>query len=109
MRATFIQYGDFKEAHLRLVGGGGETYHAQRHSVDFVNALALAGNSVTVISVGAAVRYRDKLDTGVETIGVNLYSDVSLRELTTIVDETSPTCLILRTPQRSGTGVWFGP
>ena len=100
MRVTFVQYGDFKEAHERFQAGGPETYYAQRHSVDFVNGLVGPGRSISVICIGVATPYRAMLESGVEVIGVTRERRPDIRGLTELVASTDPTHLILRTPIR---------
>lgn len=57
MRLAFVQFGDFHAATTRLDDSGEETFHAQRHSVDYVHGLADRLEAVCVLAVNCPDAY----------------------------------------------------
>ena len=94
-RIVFVQHGDFREAALRLASGGGETFHAQRYSMEIVERLAAETALTAVVRVGRGDVYRERLEAGVEAIGLG--DDAELHGL---LAELRPTHVVLRTPER---------
>lgn len=100
-RLTIVQSaGDYRDAALRLAGGGAETYRAQRYTVDFVGALAQRLAAVTTIVGWTDERHDEMLPNGVRAIGAGFSSGANGRELVKLVAETDPDLLILRSPVR---------
>ncbi len=102
MRIVFLQHGDYAEAYNRFKDGGGETYYAQRYSVDFVEDLA---EKTEFVGVCANIGNRRE-----ETvIKENLISmrippkpggDVDEPAVIDLLKTWRPTHLVLRTPSR---------
>lgn len=51
MRIAIVQFGDYREAYLRLKATGKETYYAQKYSVDFVEGLSRRAEFVGVCAM----------------------------------------------------------
>ncbi len=101
-RLTFVQYaGDFREAALRLAGGGAETYRGQRYTVDYVEGLASTMASVATIAGMTDTAYDEKLPSGTRTIGGGFKGRVPGRALMRLVAKTRPDIMVLRTPARA--------
>lgn len=100
MRITFIQTGDFRAAAHRIAQTGEEVYHAQRHSMAIVERLAKECEHVSVICTSAKTPYAEKLDSGVMTYGLFMYSGrgKDMSGLSALLGETAPTHVILRLP-----------
>ncbi|MEX2217207.1 MAG: glycosyltransferase, partial [Phycisphaerales bacterium] len=94
---AFIQFGDYAEAYERLSRGGEETYYAQRQSVDFVTELRRRVPRVLVMWVGGRAAPRT-LDTGVETVGFEVYGRDSIGAGTDYLKGWGATHAVLRTP-----------
>ena len=71
-RLLFVQYGDYLEAAVRFAEGGGETYAAQRYTVDFVGELAKRLERVTVLTFSRDYPLQ-QAPNGVYCEGVELY------------------------------------
>lgn len=70
-RVAFVQNGDFRAAARRLEAGLGETYDAQRDSMEFVERLAAATALTAVISADSEDPHEaDPLPSGVVSIGL---------------------------------------
>jgi glycosyltransferase involved in cell wall biosynthesis len=71
-RLVLVQHGDYAEAVRRFEEGGGETYFAQRYTVDFVGSLTQYFGSVVVVTL-----WQDLPETvtsnGVTCAGIRLY------------------------------------
>lgn len=89
--------GDYKEAYIALKNGGGETYHAQQYSVDFLGELAEKNISVTTIVCITVNYYDELLDNGVRAIGLgseNADETVVWQK----IQEIKPTHILFTTP-----------
>lgn len=64
MRLAFVQYGDYRDAYRRFQQGGGETYYAQRYSVNFVANLRSRADFVGVCSTLGGESYEEELAPG---------------------------------------------
>lgn len=73
-RLLFVQFGDYLDAVLRFAQGGGETYAAQRYTVDFVAELAKHVERVTVLTFSRDYPLQ-QAPNGVYCAGVELYRD----------------------------------
>lgn len=100
MRLAFVQHGDYAETVGRFARGLGETYYAQRYSVEFVAGLAHDCAEVCVICVTAGP-YDVTLPTCVRAIGIPRRGDrVDEGTLFGTLERLAPTHLILRSPLR---------
>ena len=100
MRVVFVQNGDFRAAEQRIRSGIGETYHAQRYSMEVVERMAPQASLAAVICINAEETHDEILPSGVHSIG---FQDTWLHErlLETIItrlEELQPTHLVLRLP-----------
>lgn len=100
MRVAIIQFGDFREGYERLNAGGGETYYAQRYSVDYVVRLARHAGFVGVCGMLGEKSYETELEPGLSTACVPLRNGrVDVGRTTAILDRWEPDRLILQTPE----------
>lgn len=101
MRLLIVQFGDYAEAENRFARGLGETYYAQKYTVDFVAALAKSGHAVKAVSLLADVP-TCKLPSGVESAGIRLYPGrfrrVRTSSLIRIAEAWNPSHLVLGSP-----------
>lgn len=94
---TIVQYtGDFREAALRLAEGGGETYRAQRYSVEFVEDMAQRFKSVTTIAGFTAEAYSTMLPSGAKAVGAGFNNAWDSRKVIDLLKKTEPDAIILR-------------
>ena len=98
MRVVFVQNGDFRAAEQRIRSGIGETYDAQRYSMEVVERMAPQASLVAVICINAEETHDEILPSGVHSIG---FQDTWLHEraLETIItrlEDLLPTHLVLR-------------
>lgn len=101
MRLLFVQYaGDYREAAQRLAAGGGETYYAQRYSVDAVAEIGKTTEEVTVLCCMTKEPYNEVLHNGVRAIGAGFDKDIQINKLIKLIEEQRPTHLIIRTAIR---------
>lgn len=100
MRLGFVQYGDYREAYLRLQDGGAESYYAQRYSVEAVEALSHRLSFVGVCSLQPDEPYHAALSDTLAAAGVPLLAGARMaeRRICEVLDEWRITHLILRTP-----------
>lgn len=96
-RILFVQFGDFKEAYLRLRDGGAETYRNQKRTVDWVASLA-SGAICTTLAIGRHT-YKDQLAENLWTIGIERQA-LNRRMIRALFDDVQPTHVVLRTPNR---------
>jgi glycosyltransferase involved in cell wall biosynthesis len=101
-RLLIIQFGDYAEGARRLASGGEENYLGQRYTVDYVAALAAAGNQVRVIAIGQDATL-ERLPSGVESVGFRLYRPgrfhrPPVRDLIRMAADWHPTHLLLQVP-----------
>lgn len=98
-RVTFVQYaGDFAEAELRLASAHPENYRSQRYTVELVQDLAKRHESITVVTGLTDIKYDVVLPSGVRAIGAGFSHTWDGSIIQRIIDYTSPTHVILRTP-----------
>ncbi len=101
MRLLILQFGDYGEAARRLEAGGGETYYAQRFTVEYVAGLARAGAAVRVLALGADAPL-ERLASGVESAGLALHRGgplgPRLGALLRAVAAWAPSHLLLQVP-----------
>ena len=101
MRLLFVQYaGDYREAFQRFAAGGGETYYAQKYSVDAVTDIAKQIEEVTVLCCMTKEPYNEVLENGVRAIGAGFDKDIQINTLLKLIEERKPTHLIVRTAKR---------
>jgi glycosyltransferase involved in cell wall biosynthesis len=101
MRLLFVQYaGDYREAFQRFAAGGGETYYAQKYSVDAVTDIAKQIEEVTVLCCMTKEPYNEVLENGVRAIGAGFDKDIQINTLLKLIEEQKPTHLIVRTAKR---------
>ncbi|HEY9859541.1 MAG TPA: glycosyltransferase [Candidatus Obscuribacterales bacterium] len=101
MRLLFVQYaGDYREAFQRFAAGGGETYYAQKYSVDAVTDIAKQVEEVTVLCCMTKEPYNEVLENGVRAIGAGFDKDIQINTLLKLIEEQKPTHLIVRTAKR---------
>ncbi len=91
--------GDYKETYIRLKNGGGETYHAQRYSVNFLGKLVENNITVTTLVCITANQYDDLLDNGVRAIGLG-DTIANERVIWEKINEIKPTHILFTTPLR---------
>lgn len=101
MRLLFVQYGgDYREAAQRLAQGGGETYYAQKYSVDSVAAIGKKIEEVIVLCCMTKEPYNEILENGVRAIGAGFNQEIKVKKLIKLIEEQNPTHLIVRTAIR---------
>ena len=89
--------GDYKNVFLTLKNGGGETYHAQRYSVNFLGELVKLNIFVTTIVCITETYYDECLDNGVRAIGLGA-KIVDENVIWQKINEIKPTHLLFTTP-----------
>lgn len=100
MRVVFVQTGDFRAADGRIRNGLGETYHAQKYSMEVVERLAAQVPLAAVICTNAEEPHDEVLSSGVRSIGLD---DIwqhrrPFKAVTEQLEMLAPTHLILRFP-----------
>ncbi len=101
MRLLMVQYaGDYREAVQRFAEGGGETYYAQKYSVDAVAEIGKQIEEAAVLCCMTAEPYNEVLPNGVRAIGAGFNRDILVKKLIKLIEEQNPTHLIVRTPIR---------
>ncbi len=99
MRLLMVQYaGDYRETVEHFAKGGGETYYAQKYSVDAVAEIAKTIEEAAVLCCLTQERYDEVLSNGVRAIGAGFNSRVRNKTLIELIKEQKPTHLIVRTP-----------
>lgn len=99
-RVVFVQTGDFRAATERISCGAGETFHAQKYSMEVVERLAQNSALAAVLCINAEARHDEVLPSGVRSIGLeNIWRqkkpfDAVMAQL----DRLSPTHVVLRIP-----------
>ncbi len=106
MRIAILQHGDYAEAYNRFKNGGGETYYAQRYSVDFVEKLADQAEFVGICANIGERREEVALKDNLISACMPPKPGGGVHEEAVIDLFTSwrPTHLILRTPARKVLG-----
>jgi glycosyltransferase involved in cell wall biosynthesis len=98
MRVVFLQYGDYGDAYRRFQTGGPETYRDQRHTVNFVAALAPEHE---VATIAVCERHHDEeLAPGLRSIGLSSDLFWDHRRLWPLLDRLDPEAIVCRTPNR---------
>ena len=101
MRLLIVQYaGDYRETVQRFVAGGGETYYAQKYSVDAVAEIGKEIEEAAVLCCMTKEPYNEILDNGVRGIGAGFSGKIDSKKLLRIIEENNPTHLVVRTPLR---------
>jgi glycosyltransferase involved in cell wall biosynthesis len=99
-RIVFVQNGDFRAAAERIASGAGETFHAQKYSMEVVERLAAHAALVAVLCVNAEAPHDETLPSGVRSIGLdNIWRQK--RPFDAVIaplDRLAPTHLVLRMP-----------
>lgn len=99
MRLLIVQYaGDYREAVQRFAEGEGETYYAQKYSVDAVAEIGKQIEEAAVLCCMTAEPYNEVLENGVRAIGAGFDRDIQEKKLINLIEELHPTHLIVRTP-----------
>jgi glycosyltransferase involved in cell wall biosynthesis len=100
LRIVFVQTGDFRAADNRISSGIGETYHAQKYSMEIVERLVSEASQVSVLCVNTEEPHDETLDSGVQSIGLqNIWlKRKPFNSVIARLDELLPTHLILRLP-----------
>jgi len=101
MRLLILQYaGDYREAVQRFAEGGGETYYAQKYSVDAVAEIGKQIEEVVVLCCHTAEPYNEVLQNGVRAIGAGFKKEIQVKNLINLLEKQDPTHLIVCTPIR---------
>jgi glycosyltransferase involved in cell wall biosynthesis len=101
MRLLMVQYaGDYRETVQRFAEGGGETYQAQRYSVEAVAEIAKRIEEAAVLCCMTAEPYDEVLQNGVRAIGAGFKTKIEGKHLIKLIEKQNPTHLIIRTPIR---------
>jgi len=101
MRLLMVQYaGDYREAVERFAEGKGETYYAQKYSVDAVAEIGKLMEEVTVICCLTTEPYNQVLANGVRAIGAGFQGKIQIKNLLRLIEEQNPTHLVMCTPIR---------
>ncbi len=100
MRITFLQHGNYAATVERFSKGLGETYYAQRYSVEYVADLASKYDDVSVITLNGPGGER-LLSNGVYWVGLDQTASSSPNSIIQVIEGRSPTHLILRCPVSS--------
>lgn len=99
MRVLIVQYaGDYREAVERLEKGEGETYYAQKYSVEAVAEIGKTIEEAAVLCCLTQERYDEVLSNGVRAIGAGFNSKIAIKPLIQLIEKQNPTHLIVRTP-----------
>lgn len=101
MRVLIVQYaGDYREAYYRFAQGGGETYYAQKYSVDFVAQLGQQIDQMGVLCCMTASPYDEMLSSRVRAIGAGFQDAIDIQQTIRLIEQFQPTHLILAIPDR---------
>ncbi len=101
MRLLILQFnGDYREAFNRFEAGAGETYYAQKYSVDMVDKLGQQVEQIGVLCCITAESYDEVLSNGVRAIGAGFQGAVDFEQIVQRIEQFQPTHLILNTPVR---------
>lgn len=99
MRLLIVQYaGDYRETVQQFAKGAGETYYAQKYSVDAVAEIGKTIEEVAVLCCLTQERYDEILSNGVRAIGAGFTSKINSKTLIELIEKQKPTHLIVRTP-----------
>jgi len=99
MRLLIVQFaGDYRETVQRFAQGGGETYSAQKYSVDAVAEMGKNIEEVAVLCCLTAENYQEILPNGVRAIGAGFKQKINVNKLIELIKIQNPTHLVVRTP-----------
>lgn len=99
MRLLIVQFaGDYRETVQRFAQGGGETYYAQKYSVDAVAEMGKNIEEVAVLCCLTAENYQEILPNGVRAIGAGFQQKINVKKLIELIQIQNPTHLVVRTP-----------
>ncbi|HEY9599455.1 MAG TPA: glycosyl transferase family 1, partial [Cyanophyceae cyanobacterium] len=99
MRLLMVQYaGDYRETVQRFSQGYGETYYAQKYSVDAVAEIGKTIEEVAVLCCLTQEPYDEVLSNGVRAIGAGFKEVIQVKRLIELIEKQNPTHLIVRTP-----------
>lgn len=100
MRLLIVQYaGSYRDAFYRfLKGEGGETYYAQKYSVDAVAELKQYATEVATLTYVTDYPYDELLPNGVRAIGAGIKGKLVPDKIIKLIESYNPDRLILRTP-----------
>lgn len=95
----FVQFGTFRDDWRRLAANAGETYQAQRGSVDFACSFADAGHAVTIVNVETPDVHDEVLPNRVRVVGLGPAGRAThATDWHKLLDRLAPDRVILRTP-----------
>lgn len=99
-RVVFVQNGDFRASDHRIRRGIGETYDAQKYSMEVVERIAPEASLTAVLCINAEEPHDEVLESGVRSIGLeNIWRQRRpFEEVVARLEELMPTHLILRLP-----------
>lgn len=101
MRLLIVQYaGDYRETVQRFAEGKGETYYAQKYSVDAVAEIGKQIEEAAVLCCMTAEPYNEVLQNKVRAVGAGFSKEMHIQTLIKLIEEQNPTHLIVRTPIR---------
>ncbi|MBF2076170.1 MAG: glycosyltransferase family 4 protein [Synechococcales cyanobacterium C42_A2020_086] len=101
MRVIIVQHaGDYREAFQRFQAGQGETYYAQKYSVNKVADIGRSVEEIAVLCCLTSSPYNEKLANGVRAIGAGFAGAINYQTIIKQIQEYRPTHLILTTPVR---------
>jgi glycosyltransferase involved in cell wall biosynthesis len=99
MRLIIVQYaGDYREAFQNLATGKGETYYAQKYSVDAVAQALAYAETATTLCFMTDDRYDELLPNGVRAIGAGFSNAIDYSQIIQLIAAQRPTHMVLRTP-----------
>jgi glycosyltransferase involved in cell wall biosynthesis len=102
MRLLVVQYaGDYREAFYNLAEGRGETYYAQKYSVDALTQFSQQVEEVSTLSFMSQQRYNEVLPNGVRAIGAGFTRRLNMSRILEIIKDQRPTHILLRTPNNA--------
>lgn len=101
-RVVFVQTGDFRAAFRRVDAGLGETYHAQKYSMEVVERLVSQVTFVAVLCIKAEASHDEILPSGVRSIGLDDIWRLKhpIEHVIERLEELEPTHLVVRLPSR---------
>jgi len=99
-RVVFVQKGDFRAAFQRIDAGLGETYDAQKYSMDVVERLVPQVTLAAVLCIKAEAPHDEVLPSGVRSIGLDdiWKQKTPIQHVIKRLEVLKPTHLILRSP-----------
>lgn len=99
MRLLMVRYaGDYRDAVQHFSEGGGETYYAQKYSVNAVAEIAKQIEKVTVLCCMTETSYKEVLPNGVCAIGAGFNGKIKAKKLIELIEAQNPTHLTVHTP-----------